>query len=114
MFFVIVVGLAAGFALLNREPTTPVVKWKTGETVDVEITLVKSDQKDLACASAEEIAGMHCAFETTTKPWSKGSVGDDKKLLKPYTTIDRISSPRRACGRSRRSRPTSSLRLASA
>ncbi len=99
LFFVIVIGLCAGFAILGREAPPGEVskpKWTTGQTVDVEITVVKSDQKDLSCASAEEIGGKHCAFDAFDKPpappppWTKSSVGDDKKLLKPYTTVDRI------------------------
>jgi hypothetical protein len=92
LFVVIIGGLAAGFAILGREeqqaPAKP--KWSVGQTVDVEITLVKSDKNDLACSSTEEVGGKHCAFEAMNKPWSKGSTTDDKALLKPYTTTDRI------------------------
>lgn len=92
LFVVIVGGIAAGFAILGREqgqhPSTP--KWAVGQTVDVEITLVKNDRQDLSCASGDEIGGKHCAFEAQNKPWSKGDNGDDKKLLKPYTTTDRV------------------------
>jgi len=99
LFFVIVIGLGAGFAILGRETPQGEAakpKWKVGEVVDVEITVVKSDRQDLSCASAEEVGGKHCAFEAldkppaSPKPWSKGDVNDDKKLLKPYTTVDRI------------------------
>lgn len=95
LFVFIVGGLAAAFALLGREegggapPSAP--KWNVGQVVDVEITLVASDARDLRCAGADEIAGRHCAFESTTKPWSKTSDNnDDKKLLRPYTTVDRV------------------------
>jgi len=91
LFVVIIGGLAAGFAILGRDeqqaPAKP--KWSVGQTVDVEITLVKSDKTDLACSSTEEIAGRHCGFEAMNKPWSKGGA-EDKLLLKPYTTTDRI------------------------
>jgi hypothetical protein len=99
LFFVIVIGLGAGFAILGREAPPGEVakpKWTVGQTVDVEITVVKSDRQDLACASGEEVAGKHCAFDafdkapTPPKPWTKSDVSDDKKLLKPYTTTDRI------------------------
>jgi hypothetical protein len=91
LFFVIVIGLGLGFAILGREPQQEAKpKWKVGETVDVEITLVRSDRQDLACASTEEVSGKHCAFEANAKPWSKGDASDDKKLLKPYTTTDRV------------------------
>jgi hypothetical protein len=92
LFFVIVIGLGAGFAILGKETPVEVAKpkWKVGETADVEITLVRSDRQDLACASTEEIGGKHCAFEAMSKPWSKGNSTDDKQILKPYTTSDRI------------------------
>lgn len=91
LFVLIIGGLAVGFAMLGREEqqAPPTMKWAVGQTVDVEITLVKNDRNELACAAADEIAGRHCAFEAASKPWTKGDVNDDKKLLKPYTTTDR-------------------------
>jgi hypothetical protein len=94
LFVVIVGGLGLlMWALSGGEgggdgPVTP--KWAVGTTVDVEITLVPTDSKDLACAAADELGGRHCAFESQAKAWSKGDNSDDKKLLKPYTTTDRI------------------------
>jgi hypothetical protein len=88
LFFVIVIGLGALFYALGRETPAEVAKpkWKVGDVTDVEITLVKSDRVDLACATPDEIAGKHCAFEEKNKPWSKGPSTDDKTTLKPYTT----------------------------
>jgi hypothetical protein len=93
LFFVIVIGLGAGFAILGREPTAEQAKpkWTVGQTVDVEVTLVRSDRQDLACAAADEVGGKHCAFEAANKAWSKGGdPNDDKVTLKPYTTTDRM------------------------
>jgi hypothetical protein len=89
LFFVIVIGLGALFYALGRETPNEVAKpkWKVGDVTDVEITLVKSDRVDLACATTDEIAGKHCAFEEKNKPWSKGPSTDDKTTLKPYTTV---------------------------
>ena len=93
LFFVIVIGLGVGFAILGKEqpPQAARPKWKTGEVVDVDITLVSTDAKDLACASTEQIAGKHCAFEAANKVWSKGGGTDDKSTLKPYTTTDQVN-----------------------
>ena len=92
LFVVIVAGLAAAFALLGQEsssgPAAP--KWKVGDSPDLELTLVADDKKNLACAAPDEIGGAHCAFEAQAKPWSKGDSTDDKKLLKPYTTVDHV------------------------
>jgi hypothetical protein len=90
LFVIVVGGLAAGFAFLGRETSGPgpaAPKWKDGQEVDVEITLVKTDRRDLGCASAEEVGGRHCAFESKEKRWSKPDKPEDKKaLLQPYTT----------------------------
>lgn len=93
LFVVIILGVAGGFWLLGSggEPKGPAApKWKTGETVDVEITLVPNDRVDLSCAATDEIAGKHCANESAAKPWSKGDAKDDTKLLKPYTTVEHV------------------------
>ena len=92
--FVVVVGvLAIGFALLGQErggggPKGP--GWKVGQTVDIEITLVANDKRELSCASSEEVNGRHCAFEAPNKPWSKDPSQDDKKTFRPYTSIDNM------------------------
>jgi hypothetical protein len=92
LFVLIVGGLAAAFALLGTEsssgPAAP--KWKTGDSADLELTLVADDKKNLGCSSPDDIAGAHCAFEDKAKAWSKGDSTDDKKLLKPYTTTDHV------------------------
>lgn len=94
VLFVVVVGtLAAGFALLGQErgaagPSGP--SWKVGDKVDVEITLVASDKKELGCAAVDEVAGRHCGNETSTKPWTKSDNTDDKKILRPYTSTDNV------------------------
>lgn len=90
LFIIVVGGLAAGFAFLGREqggggrPAS--ASWKPGQTVDVEITLVKQDRDELTCASPNEIKGRRCAQERANKPWATPGDGDDKNLLKPYTT----------------------------
>lgn len=92
--FVVVVGvLAVGFALLGQERGGGAAKgpsWKVGQTVDLEVTLVASDKRELSCASTEEINGRHCAFEAPSKAWSKDTSQDDKKTLRPYTSTDNV------------------------
>ncbi|MGK4005908.1 hypothetical protein WMF31_24995 [Sorangium sp. So ce1036] len=91
LFLIIVGGLAGAFAYFGREPAggTAGPRWKTGDKAQLEITLVSTDIKDLACWSPQEVNGRHCAFESPTKGWSKGTA-DDKTLLRPYTTTDRV------------------------
>jgi hypothetical protein len=94
VLFVLIIGtLGVALWVLGKDEGGSGVaqpKWTVGQKVDVEVTLVHTDQQDLACASADELAGRHCGFEAKNKPWSKGDVKDDKLLLKPYTTTDRI------------------------
>jgi len=89
IFLLTMGALSAGFYFLGAETggdrTAP--RWKTGQTVDVNITLVANDRNELACASDVEIAGRHCEFVNKTKPAEKV---DDDKLLKPYTTTDNV------------------------
>jgi hypothetical protein len=90
MFVVVVGTLAVGFALLGQERGGGAKgpNWKVGQTVDLEITLVASDKRELSCASSEEVAGRHCGFEAPNKPWSKDTAQDDKKTFRPYTSTD--------------------------
>jgi hypothetical protein len=93
ILFVIGLGvIGAAFAYLGQETQqgpAPAPKWKVGETVDLEITLVASDSTDLACAASTEVGGKHCQFESQTKPWAQPTT-DDKLILKPYTTTNGI------------------------
>lgn len=59
--------------------------WPVGSEVDVELTLVAGDAKNLQCASKITVGTAHCAFEDGTKEWAK----DDKPVLMPYTTTDK-------------------------
>lgn len=96
LFVALVGGLALAFAALGNSRSagggpSPSPKWKEGQVVDVEITLVTTDHNNLACAMADEIDGRYCAFternKATTKPSDPRKVD---KVLQPYTTIDRV------------------------
>jgi hypothetical protein len=95
LFVLIVGGLIIAFVFLgqggdNGNPAAPPSpKWAAGQTVDLELTLVASDAKDLACSSPKTISGKQCAFESPSKATTP-AVTDDKKLFKPYTTTDRV------------------------
>lgn len=84
---VVVAALAAGGYLIVRSQIEPA--WKVGDVVDVEITLVAGDGKNLACAALDEVEGRHCAFEAADKPWSKSPDQSDDKTLRPYTTVEK-------------------------
>ncbi|HHH11294.1 MAG TPA: hypothetical protein ENK23_04380 [Sorangium sp.] len=93
LFALLVGGFVLAFAFLGNRGgggPTPVPKWKVGQTVDVEITLVSTDYKNLGCAMAVEVAGKHCAFETQNKKLAGKSDNsrENANLLQPYTTVD--------------------------
>ena len=92
----LVIGIAAvlvaavgGTALVLARRHAGPSRWKVGQEVPVEITIVAGDRTNLACAATDEVTGKHCAFEASAKAWSKGPSTDDKAVLKPYTTTDR-------------------------
>jgi hypothetical protein len=94
LFVVVVGGLSLLMLLLGSERgggPAQAPKWNEGQTVDVDITLVKTDRSDLACASGTEVKGLHCGYETTQKRWSKGDPNDDKKTLRPYSTVTSVN-----------------------
>jgi hypothetical protein len=94
LFVILIGGLAFLFLFLGREDQSqsgPQVapKWKVGQVVDIEVTVVPTDAKDLACASQTSVNGRSCEFETPQKARAETST-DDKKVFKPYTTTDRV------------------------
>lgn len=59
--------------------------WHLGGTQMVELTVVKDDVRDLACASDQVIKGLHCGYRSDLS-----EVGpqppDDRQVLQPYNT----------------------------
>ncbi|EYF05180.1 hypothetical protein [Chondromyces apiculatus] len=91
LFVLIVGGLAAAFAVFGQETGgRGAVNWKPGSKPLVEITLVASDRRDLACWSPQEVSGKHCGFQAPAQPWPNGDPNDDKTTLRPYTTVDGV------------------------
>jgi hypothetical protein len=97
LFVALVGGLALAFAALGNSRSggaagpSPRPKWKEGQVVDAEITLVTTDHRNLACAMKEEIAGRYCEYtERNQKSGKPGDVRQNDKLLQPYTTTDRV------------------------
>ena len=96
LFVVLVGGLALAFAALGNSRSGPggtagTPKWKVGQVVDAEITLVTTDHNNLACAMPTDVNGRHCAFSERNK--ASGKPSDPRqadKLLQPYTTVDRV------------------------
>ena len=58
-----------------------------GKSIPVSITLVTADERDLACAGDDEVAGARCAFVKDGSPWSEAAT---KPVLAPYMTVDNV------------------------
>lgn len=71
----------------------PAVTYAVGQEIDVAITLVSTDAKALACASASEVAGRHCELEASNpeRAWSKSlsqELPAEQRVLAPYKTTE--------------------------
>jgi hypothetical protein len=89
VFAAVLVTLTAGFYVLPASDTLApgAAKWKVGQLIDADITLVKEDAVKLACGSPTAIAGRKCEYSNKT---DKNDDIDDQHMLKPYTTVDQV------------------------
>ena len=60
--------------------------WGAGSTQRVELTLVREDKHNLACASDQVIAGLHCAYRRDGSE-AGPSAPDNAQILQPYNTV---------------------------
>ncbi len=89
-FVAVLLVLTSGFWLLSGFDSgldKPVVKWRVGQLVELDITLVKEDAMNLACSSAQDVAGKKCEWNGK----DKNTGVTDATMLKPYTTIDGVN-----------------------
>jgi hypothetical protein len=89
------IGALFVFALYSQtfyqRPPAPPRTFHENEDVDVNITLISPDAKNLGCSSAEELNGYHCEFQSRTERWSKPSTSGRSLVLDtlaPYKTTD--------------------------
>jgi len=89
---VIVLFLFAVYSqTIYRRPAPPPRVFAENQDIDVNITLVSTDAKNLACVSPEELNGYHCEFQTRSERWSKPSTTGRPPAvdtLAPYKTTD--------------------------
>ncbi len=91
VFVAVLLVLTSGFWLLSGFDSgldKPVIKWRVGQTADIDITLVKDDAVELGCASSQEFGGKKCEFGTKS---DKNQGLTDATMLKPYTTVDGVN-----------------------
>jgi hypothetical protein len=60
--------------------------WHLGSTKMLEITLIREDKKNLACASEKVFAGVHCGYRINGQPWGAGP-DTDPQVLQPFNTV---------------------------
>jgi hypothetical protein len=60
--------------------------WSVGSTQRVELTLVREDKRNLACASDQIIAGLRCAHRRDGA-LAAPSAPDEVQVLQPYNTV---------------------------
>jgi hypothetical protein len=60
--------------------------WRVGSTRIVELTLVKEDKRNLACASDQVMAGLRCGYRRNGR--EAGSMSpENPNMLQPYNTV---------------------------
>jgi hypothetical protein len=60
--------------------------WRIGSTANVEVTLIREDKVNLACASDHTVAGLRCGYDHKQAP-VRGLSVDKPELLQPYATV---------------------------
>ena len=61
--------------------------WYKGGTRSIEVTLVREDVQNLACAADAVFEGLHCGFRLNQQPFDAQGT-EDRLLLRPYYTSD--------------------------
>lgn len=60
--------------------------WHLGATRMIEITLIREDKKNLACASDKTFGNVHCGYHANSQP--KGTTPEsDPNVLQPFNTV---------------------------
>jgi len=87
-FFVIAFGvwLVLGGKAYRAEYAQATQGWRVGTTRVVEVTIVREDKTNLACASDHEIAGLRCGHRRDQEPVDS-LTADNAKMLQPYATV---------------------------
>lgn len=84
-----VIGLGVWLLLARttyrREYSGTGVAWHRGAHNFIEITLIREDDANLACAADATIQGLQCGFRADRRP---APSNDDPHLLRPYKTVN--------------------------
>lgn len=86
-FLCIGVGLwlVLAWAGYKEKYTQQTEGWHLGGTKMIEVTLIRDDKKNLACASEKIFGTIHCGFHSNGFPWSSPEA--DPNVLQPFNTV---------------------------
>lgn len=59
--------------------------WRVGSTRVVELTLIRQDKQNLACAADHEVEGLQCGYRSDSQPVATSA--DDPRILNPWNTV---------------------------
>jgi hypothetical protein len=79
--------LLAGTAY-RRQYSATGAAWHRGAHNFIEITLIREDRDNLACAANAVIGGVHCGFGADRHPHRLNAGIDDSQVLRPYSTVN--------------------------
>jgi len=87
-----VIGLCVWLLLARttyrREYSGTGVAWHRGAHNFIEITLIREDDVNLACAADVLIQDLHCGFRGDRQPSAGAGDNDDAHVLRPYKTVN--------------------------
>ena len=80
------VWVVSGGKRYREEYAASTQGWRVGSTRVVELTVIREDRTNLACASEHTVAGLRCEYDHKQEPIASLSV-DKPELLQPYATV---------------------------
>jgi hypothetical protein len=82
----IALWLVLAFSGYKEKYTQQTEGWRLGSTRLVEITLIREDKKNLACASDKTFGDVHCGYRRDGTPF--GTLPEeDAHILQPFNTV---------------------------
>lgn len=87
-FFIIGFGvwLVSAGARYRSEYAQSMEGWRVGSTRVIELTLVKEDRQNLACAADHTTEGLYCGYRSDGQ-LTQNTPSEASRLLQPYNTI---------------------------
>jgi hypothetical protein len=78
--------LVLAWAGYKEKYTQQTEGWHLGSTKMIEVTLIRDDKKNLACASEKTFGSIHCGYHSNAESWGT-SVETDPNVLQPFNTV---------------------------